>query len=124
MTGDDWFREELGRGLKSPRELLETVASGWLTYNGRAAGNLLAYAAGGRKVLREVLRALITLGTVSLAARNCGFRTAGGVLLAAAALLALPRAMFAQIYPWAAGFFNYVPPVLLLLRLLAAAERV
>ena len=115
VTGDDWFREELGRGLKSPRELLETVASGWLTYNGRAAGNLLAYAAGGRKVLREVLRALITLGTVSLAARNCGFRTAGGVLLAAAALLALPRAMFAQIYPWAAGFFNYVPPVLLLL---------
>ena len=50
-----------------------------------------------------------------LAAGHGGFRTVWGTLLTAAALLALPRDMFAQIYPWAAGFFNYVPPVTLAL---------
>ena len=115
LTGDDWFREELGRRLTGPTDLLETVLAGWRTYNGRILGNLLAYAAGSRRLLRELLRAAFLFGTVRLAAGHGGFRTVWGTLLTAAALLALPRDMFAQIYPWAAGFFNYVPPVALLL---------
>lgn len=115
LTGDDWFREELGRRLTGPIDLLETVFAGWRTYNGRILGNLLAYAAGSRRLLRALLRAAFLFGTVRLAAGHGGFRTVWGTLLTAAALLALPRAMFAQIYPWAAGFFNYVPPVTLAL---------
>ena len=128
LTGDDWFREELGRRLTGPTDLLEAVLAGWRTYNGRILGNLLAYAAGSRRLLRELLRAAFLFGTVRLAAGHGGFRTVWGTLLTAAALLALPRDMFAQIYPWAAGFFNYVPPAALALatlRLLGAlfAER-
>ena len=115
VTGDDWFREEMGRNLAGPVDLWNKVIDGWKTYNGRIFGNILAYAAGSRKVLRELLRALFTLGTIYFAARNGGSRKIWGVLLSAAVLLALPREMFAQIYPWAAGFFNYVPPVALLL---------
>lgn len=115
LTGDDWFREELGRHLAGPADLLEAVAAGWRTYNGRILGNLLAYAAGSRRLLRELLRAAFLFGTVRLTAGHGGFRTVWGTLLAAAALLALPQAMFAQIYPWAAGFFNYVPPAALML---------
>ncbi len=115
LTGDDWFREELGRRLTGPTDLLETVLAGWRTYNGRILGNLLAYAAGSRRLLRELLRAAFLFGTVRLAAGHGGFRTVWGTFLTAAALLALPRAMFAQIYPWAAGFFNYVPPAALAL---------
>ena len=115
LTGDDWFREELGRRLTGPTDLLETVLAGWRTYNGRILGNLLAYAAGSRRLLRELLRAAFLFGTVRLAAGHGGFRTVWGTLLTAAALLALPRDMFAQIYPWAAGFFNYVPPAALAL---------
>ena len=96
-------------------DLLGTVFHGWRTYNGRILGNLLAYAAGSRRLLRELLRAAFLFGTVRLAAGHGGFRTVWGTLLTAAALLALPRDMFAQIYPWAAGFFNYVPPVTLAL---------
>ena len=44
LTGDDWFREELGRRLTGPMDLLGTVFHGWRTYNGRILGNLLAYA--------------------------------------------------------------------------------
>ena len=115
LTGDDWFREELGRRLTGPTDLLEAVLAGWRTYNGRILGNLLAYAAGSRRLLRELLRAAFLFGTVRLAAGHGGFRTVWGTLLTAAALLALPRDMFAQIYPWAAGFFNYVPPAALAL---------
>ena len=42
LTGDDWFREELGRRLTGPMDLLEAVFAGWRTYNGRILGNLLA----------------------------------------------------------------------------------
>ena len=91
LTGDDWFREELGRRLTGPMDLLEAVLSGWRTYNGRILGNLLAYAAGSRRLLRELLRAAFLFGTVRLAAGHGGFRTVWGTLLMAAALLALPR---------------------------------
>ena len=122
LTGDDWFREELGRRLTGPTDLLEAVLTGWRTYNGRILGNLLAYAAGSRRLLRELLRAAFLFGTVRLAAGHGGFRTVWGTLLTAAALLALPRDMFAQIYPWAAGFFNYVPPAALALAALRMLE--
>ena len=122
LTGDDWFREELGRRLTGPTDLLEAVLAGWRTYNGRILGNLLAYAAGSRRLLRELLRAAFLFGTVRLAAGHGGFRTVWGTFLTAAALLALPRAMFAQIYPWAAGFFNYVPPAALALAALRMLE--
>ena len=115
VMGDDWFREELGRKLTGPGDLLQTVIDGWKSYNGRILGNILAYSAGSRKALREVMRAGFTLGTVYIAARHMGLRSFWGVLLSAAALLALPLEMFRQIYPWAAGFFNYVPPVLMVL---------
>ena len=122
LTGDDWFREELGRRLTGPTDLLEAVLAGWRTYNGRILGNLLAYAAGSRRLLRELLRAAFLFGTVRLAAGHGGFRTVWGTFLTAAALLALPRDMFAQIYPWAAGFFNYVPPTALALAALRMLE--
>ena len=122
LTGDDWFREELGRHLTGLKDLLEAVLAGWRTYNGRILGNLLAYAAGSRRLLRELLRAAFLFGTVRLAAGHGGFRTVWGTFLTAAALLALPRDMFAQIYPWAAGFFNYVPPTALALAALRLLE--
>lgn len=115
IMGDDWFREELGGNLTGPGDLLQTVIDGWKSYNGRILGNILAYSAGSRKLFREVMRSTFTLGLMYVAARQAGFRCIWGVLLAAAALLALPVEMFAQIYPWAAGFFNYVPPVLMVL---------
>ena len=114
VIGDDWFREEMGRTLTGPLDLLRTVLAGWQTYNGRIFGNILAYCAGDHKLLRELLRAGFTFGTIYFAARNSGMKSLWGVLLMAAVLLALPQEMFAQIYPWAAGFFNYVPPVALL----------
>jgi hypothetical protein len=124
LTGDDWFREDLGLGLHSLRDLVDEVIRRWQTTNGRILGNVLAYSAGGRKALREVLRAAITLAAAALVHRHWGRGSPAGLQLYAAALLALPRVMFREIYPWAAGFFNYVPPVALLLAALWLVEPV
>lgn len=115
LVGDDWFREALGASLHSPADLLREVAARWSTVNGRVLGNILAYSAGSRPLLREGMRALFTLALIALLARVVRLWSWQGLLLCAAALLALPREMFAQIYPWAAGFFNYLPPVVMLL---------
>lgn len=124
LVGDDWFREALGASLHSPGDLLREVAVRWSTVNGRILGNILAYSAGSRPLLREGMRALFTLALIALLSRLTGLKSGWGALLCAAALLSLPREMFAQIYPWAAGFFNYVPPVVMLLASLELARPV
>ncbi len=115
VTGDDWFREDLGLQLGGLGDLMNKVVEQWETTNGRILGNILAYSAGGRKLLRELMRSLITFGVVYMTARVSGSKSLKGLLISFAAVLALPREMFRQIYPWAAGYFNYVPPVLTLL---------
>lgn len=124
LSGDDWFREGLGASLHSVGDLVRTVAEKWRTTNGRILGNVLAYSAGSRPLLRDVLRALITAGVSILLARASGLRTAAGSFLCAAAVLALPRELFREVYPWAAGYFNYVPPVALLLAAFVLAGEV
>ena len=124
VVGDDWYREALGASIHGPGDLLREAASRWATVNGRVLGNILAYAAGSRPLLRELLRAAFTLALIALLAgvtRVGGWR---GLLLWTAAALALPREMFCQIYPWAAGFFNYVPPVVMLLACLVLVRPV
>ena len=115
LTGDDWYREGLGRTIGSAGDLLRDVAFRWKTTNPRILGNVLAYLSGSRPVLRVLLRTSVTLLLMFFAAKAAGLRTKAGFLLLAAGLFALPREMFRQIYPWSAGFFNYVPPVLILL---------
>ncbi|MCI5843353.1 MAG: DUF6056 family protein [Clostridiales bacterium] len=111
VTGDDWYRETVGRNLHTLSELAGLLIEKYQTTNPRLLGNLLAYCAGGHTILRAVLRGGILFVLVLAAAKNINRLTPITVLLTFAALLVLPQAMFAQVYPWAAGFFNYVPPV-------------
>lgn len=122
LTGDDWFREGLGASLHGAGDLVRVVAEKWRTTNGRILGNVLAYSAGSRPLLRDALRTGITLLLCALLARVSCLCSPAGLLLCAAAALALPRELFREVYPWAAGYFNYVPPVACLLAVLALAE--
>lgn len=115
LTGDDWFREGLGASLHSVQDLVRTVAQKWSTSNGRILGNVLAYTAGSRPIVRDVLRAGILLLLVVWLSRITKQWTASGLLLCTALVLFLPSTMFREVYPWAAGYFNYVPPVALAL---------
>ena len=113
--GDDWFREALGASLHNPIDLLREVASRWATVNGRILGNILSYSAGSRPLPREGMRALFILALAWLLSDVARLEGWPGLLWCGALVLSLPQGMFAQIYPWAAGFFNYVPPVVMLL---------
>lgn len=124
VTGDDWFREALGASIHTPAGLLREVAVRWATINGRVLGNVLAYTAGSRPLVRDAMRTLFTLLLIDLLARTARLEGWQGVLLCAAGVLAVPREMFAQIYPWSAGFFNYVPPVVMLLACLVLTRAV
>ncbi len=124
ISGDDWYREGLGASLNSAGDLLRAVAQKWNTTNGRILGNVLSYTAGSRPIVRDILRTGITLSLFALLADISGLRRASGLLLCAAAAFALPREMFREVYPWAAGYFNYVPPVALTLGALALIPEV
>ncbi len=115
LTGDDWFREDLGASLHSVGDLVQTIIQKWSTTNGRILGNVLAYTAGSRPIVRDVMRTGFLLIIILLLARMTQFRTTSGLLLCMALVLSLPRIMFREVYPWAAGYFNYVPPVALAL---------
>ncbi len=115
IVGDDWFREALGASLHNPIDLLREVASRWATVNGRILGNILSYSAGSRPLPREGMRALFILALAWLLSDVARLEGWPGLLWCGALVLSLPQGMFAQIYPWAAGFFNYVPPVVMLL---------
>ena len=115
LTGDDWYREELGRSIHSVGGLIEQVAIRWNGSNARILGNVLAYSAACRPVLRALLRGGILYGLMLVCWKLSGLKGWGGLLAVSAAVLALPRLMFREVYPWAAGFFNYVPPVLTVL---------
>ena len=124
LIGDDWYREALGITLHSPLDLVRPLINEWATTNARVLGNILAYTAGSRPLVRELMRTLFTLALIVLLARVTGLRGWQGLLLCAAASIALPKEMFCQIYPWAAGFVNYLPPVAMLLACLALTQTV
>lgn len=110
-TGDDWFREEIGKSIGSVSDLVSVVSEKWQTTNGRIMGNILAYSAAGRFLLSAALSGIITTLLIVFMRRAAGLRCAASLFLTAAVIFIMPKEMFRQIYPWKAGFFNYVPPV-------------
>ena len=115
LTGDDWYREELGQNIHSVGDLIHEVAIRWNRGNARVLGNVLAYSAACRPVYRALLRGGILYALMLVCWKLSGLKGWGGLLGVSAAVLALPRLMFREVYPWGAGFFNYVPPVLTVL---------
>lgn len=115
ITGDDWFREDLGRSVISIGNLFEKVAEKYTSTNGRIMGNILAYSAGSRPILKVLYEAFFTVLLIFGVCKALSVSSAAGILTAFAATFALPLDLFKEIYPWAAGFFNYLPPVSLLL---------
>lgn len=123
LTGDDWYREGLGRELRSLGDLVRELIFRWKTTNPRLLGNVLAYLSGSRPVLRWLLRTALTLLLFCFASKAAGVQSGAGFVLLTVGVFALPREMFRQIYPWSAGFFNYLPPVLLTLGAFSLLEK-
>ena len=61
VSGDDFFRVNVGKNLHSIGDLISIVREKYLTGNPRVFGNILAYSVGGRRMLSSVVRGLFTL---------------------------------------------------------------
>lgn len=111
LTHDDWYYES-GFSL---RQLLTTQSVSWYQHlNGRILGNGLEGLTGGHKLLRAALQAGFVLG-IWEAACSLLKLSAIGQLLFLAGMMLLPSGLYAQTYGWGAGYFNYVPELMLLL---------
>lgn len=127
VTGDDWwFAPTLGKTytLKDKFEsAVEVVSIHYRTTNGRLLGNFLVRLFSFSKVWRELFRCLIVLSILVLTFRLSGSRGLASWLACFALLIAMPARVVSQTYTWAAGFFNYVPPTLLVLLYFGFVQR-
>ncbi len=119
VTGDDWFfAPALGRDYslgEKLEEAVQTAAHHYETTNGRLLGNFLVKLFSFSKVWRELFRCFIILAILLLTYRLSGNEGLASYLACFALLIAMPARIVSQTYTWAAGFFNYVPPTLLVL---------
>lgn len=113
---DDFFVPDTGLSFSGSVQYSLTMG------NGRFIGNILGNFLPTRFVPNLILRSLTLYGIILLfAAVFTGFDTRG--LLLSAALFVFPGVdVFAQAYQWSHGFWNYVPPVLIMLAALAVMK--
>lgn len=126
-TGDDWyFYPKLGTSLPIGQQFSRAVqisAHHYETTNGRLLGNfLVSFFA--EKVLRELVRCGIVLLILLFLYRLSENRGLSAFLMCFAFLIAMPASVVSQTYTWAAGFFNYVPPVMFILIYFDYAKRI
>ena len=103
-------------------EALQFPGSTFFSTNGRYLGNAFSAIFGCSDLWREVFRCGIVLGILLLLCRFCGIRRGVPYVAMLALLVALPARIFSESYAWAAGFFNYVPPALLMLAYFLAID--
>lgn len=113
IVGDDWYATRVH--IKSLEELIENGANHWNNVNGRWLGHIAVIMSMQYKPVCAVVRAAIICLIMVFAYKNSGFKAKEGYLIIFLYILAIPKEIFSETYSWAAGFFNYVPPVLLIL---------
>lgn len=118
VTGDDWFFTTRFQNEGFLEAIKRGITISWqhaISLNGRYFGNALSGIFGCSDILREVFRCAIILGIILAVGKFCKVRDIYLYLITLILVIALPASIFSQTYAWAAGFFNYVPPVLFLL---------
>lgn len=108
-TGDDWNRIVFAN--RTPQGFVNLVADHYKTLNGRVVGNLLSYLLiepWARAVAKVVAILFLTL----LLAKLSRIKGPLALFFAFFFVMTVPRLLFIQVYPWSAGFYNYVPPMI------------
>lgn len=115
-TGDDFQRIVKFRELSQADDgLLSSFSLFYETVNGRVLGNALHFFLVDLPWQSSMIQALITLGIIWAVARLTRLTYRPAILLLALVVLSPSVFVFKQVTVWAAGYFNYVPPVLCIL---------
>lgn len=126
-SGDDWYfsARDTGEGLVGAfKAAAHNAYRHYLSLNGRLLGNGFSRFFGTHDALRELGRCAIILVVLLQLVRTA--KISGPLMYMVALMLtvALPADIYAQSYAWAAGFFNYVPPLMMILAYILRTERV
>ena len=111
-TGDDWNRIVFSK--RTVDGFIALVRDHYETLNGRVMGNLLSYVLI-LPVTRYLAKAVSILLLTVMIAKLSRIRAPLALLLGFFFVMTTPRLIFIQVYTWTSGFFNYVPPMLIVL---------
>lgn len=114
VTGDDWYYQGSINWL-SWKSVINSTVKYWQHLNGRVLGNLAASTLCKTDVFNTLIRTGVIFGIALLTFLNSGFKSSFGVFVSYIYVMSIPAEFFRQTYSWSAGFYNYVPPVFLLL---------
>ena len=126
-SGDDWYfsARDTGEGLIGAfKAATHNAYRHYLSLNGRLLGNGSSRFFGTHDLFRELGRCGIILVILLQLVRTAKIRGALMYMVALMLTVALPADIYAQSYAWAAGFFNYVPPLMMILAFVLRTERV
>ena len=126
-SGDDWYfsARNTGEGLvEAFKAATYNAYRHYLSLNGRLLGNGSSRFFGTNDILRELGRCAIILVILLQLIRTAKIKGPLMYMIALMLTVALPTNIYAQSYAWAAGFFNYVPPLMMILAYILRAERV
>lgn len=125
-SGDDWYFTSRDTG----ESLIDALQNGfanarghYISTNGRLLGNALSRIVGSSDLWRELLRCGIILVVLLQICRMAKIRSFKAYLLALTLVIALPSDIYTQSYAWAAGFFNYVPPIMMIFAYIFRVDR-
>jgi hypothetical protein len=120
-TGDDWSRAAFeDRTLAG---YLDQAIGSYQRHNGRVLGNSLSFILIEPLWLRAAAKAVVVVALVAVMQVVVGGRSAWTALLCFAGVFLVPAGVFRESYVWSAGFFNYVPPMIGLMHLVAVVGR-
>ena len=113
-SGDDFNRLQEAKGGASFS--LERVARLYKTLNGRVLGNEISYVFIGRAA-RTIFKSVSLVIYFYLMMRLINIKKVYQLLIIIGSVILMPLPIFRQVLVWSAGFYNYFPPILLILLL-------
>ena len=125
-SGDDWYftsRTMDESFLKALERGWANAAGHYRSTNGRLLGNGFSKAFGCSEFWREIGRCGIILVILLQMCRLAKIRTLPMYAAAVMLVVAIPPVLYAQSYAWGAGFFNYVPPLVVIFAYLFRVDR-
>ncbi len=121
LVGDDFYG--IDDYITSVRSFIEWAVWHWENTNGRILGNTTVLLVMHSRIGRAFVRAFIIWLIMILVYQNSRIISKAGYLLSYLYVLAIPTAIFSETYSWTFGFFNYVPPVMLVLFYLVMVQK-
>lgn len=113
-SGDDFNR--LHEAKDGASFSLERVARLYKTLNGRVLGNEISYVFIGRAA-RTIFKSVSLVIYAYLMMRLINIKKVYQLLIIIGSVILMPLPIFRQVLVWSAGFYNYFPPILLILLL-------